>query len=153
MTGPVIVQSGDLAVITASGNLSIGPGSQVWNGATLQAVNNSTVSNGGNLTIQTGGKLQFVNTPKATWTGTPTYQTGSTLEYFGSTFATGAELPITMPGNISINSPGSIATLGTSTILNGNLLLAASPNNGTFTVASPNILTLEQAILSATARH
>ncbi|MBD1207950.1 MAG: hypothetical protein H9535_05955 [Ignavibacteria bacterium] len=142
MTGPMIVQSGCLAVITAGGNLTLGAGSQVQNGATLQAVNNSTVGGGANLTVQTGGKLQFVNTPKATWTGMPTYQVNSVLEYFGGPFTTGVELPATMNGNISLNSPGSDATLGASTVLNGNLLLAASPNNGTFTIASPNILTL-----------
>lgn len=145
MTGPMIVQSGYLAVITAGGNLTLGAGSQVQNGATLQAVNNSTVSGGANLTVQTGGILHFVNTPKATWTGTPTYQVNSALEYFGGPFTTGVELPATMNGNISLNSPGSAATLGASTVLNGNLLLAASPNNGTFSIASPNILTLAGA--------
>lgn len=145
MTGPMIVQSGYLAVITAGGNLTLGAGSQVQNGATLEAGNNSTVSGGANLTVQTGGRLHFVNTPKATWTGTPTYQVNSVLEYFGGPFTTGVELPATMNGNISLNSPGSDATLGASTVLNGNLLLAALPNNGTFSIASPNILTLAGA--------
>jgi Leucine-rich repeat (LRR) protein len=146
MTGPMIVQSGFLAVLTATGNLTLGGGSQVWNGAALQALNGTTVGGGANLTVQTGGRLQFVNTPKATWTGAPTYQTNSVLEYFNGTFSTGVELPSPMPGNIVINNSGTVVNLGANTVLNGRLLLSATPNNGTFTVPTATMLTLANAV-------
>lgn len=138
--GGLDVQSG-FCEIVSPGNVTLGAGSLVHTGALLRAVNGSTVSGGANLTVQSGGILAFLFSPTATWTGTPTYSAGSLLYYDNTTRTTGNELPAVMAGNVNLFGGTCAITLSASTQLNGSLLMT----NSTFTVASPNVLTLANA--------
>lgn len=141
INGGVDVQSGFLDVV-ASGNVTLGGASQVQSGAYFRALASSTVSGGANLTIQGGGTLAFGLNPTAAWTGTPTYNALSTLLYDNTTRTTGNELPALMTGNVTVFGSASAITLGANSQINGTFSMPATPNNATFTIPSPRILTI-----------
>jgi Leucine-rich repeat (LRR) protein len=136
LNGALIVQSGYFDVLTG-GSLVLNAASTLssW----MRVLGTGSVSGGNNLTVNASANLNLGGAAWS-WVGTPTYNAGSFLRYSGTgTKTTSAELPATMPGNVTVEEI--TLTLGGNTNVAGTLTLV-NFTPGAILNTGGNILTL-----------